>query len=169
MRVDTHTMGSRSPGFRNTSAGYQLSATKSLVELASSSSSSPAFSSTQLGRAVTATKAARAREEEQVALQQDQVRQDKIWREFVEAEWRGRKCWYQNWSFLKDYDPLGKKKEQKPLPKFVSVFSETIPNTTNQTIGSRMNTELGRMLVNMDYFINSGGRKKKLENELQPC
>ncbi|KFO14562.1 Uncharacterized protein C2orf50, partial [Balearica regulorum gibbericeps] len=88
--------------------------------------------------------------DEQAALQQDQVQQDKIWRESVVAEQRVRKIWYRNWSFLKDYDQMGKKKEQKPLPDYMPVFSSNVPNSTNQMIGSRMNTELGRALVNMD-------------------
>ncbi|XP_047927245.1 uncharacterized protein C2orf50 homolog isoform X2 [Anser cygnoides] len=124
--------------------------------------------STQPGRPVVAQPAARGRADEQAALQQDQVQQDKIWRESVEAEQRGRKIWYQNWSFLKDYDQMGKKKEQKPLPDYISVFSNKVPNSTNQNIGSRMNTELGKMLVNMDYFFSSGARKRKLEDDLQP-
>ncbi|XP_013810504.1 uncharacterized protein C2orf50 homolog [Apteryx mantelli] len=104
----------------------------------------------------------------QATLQQNLVQGDKIWREVVEAEQRGRKSWYQNWSFLKDYDQMGKKKEQKPLPDYVPVFSDKVPNSTNQIIGSRMNTELGKTLVNMDYFFSSGRRKKKLEDELLP-
>uniref|UniRef100_A0A8C3GLP3 Chromosome 2 open reading frame 50 n=1 Tax=Cairina moschata TaxID=8855 RepID=A0A8C3GLP3_CAIMO len=132
--------------------------------------SAPSLSrgSTQPGRPVLAQTAARSRADEQAALQQDQVQQDKIWREFVEAEQRGKKIWYQNWSFLKDYDQMGNKKEQKPLPDYISVFSNKVPNSTNQNIGSRMNTELGKMLVNMDYFFSSGARKRKLEDDLQP-
>ncbi|XP_067400976.1 uncharacterized protein C2orf50 homolog [Emydura macquarii macquarii] len=165
-------MGSRSTGFRRTtSAGYRLPAARSLVQLALSSS--PSLSTTQLGKAPPATQAfaqqaAQARKEEQSALWGDQVRQDKIWREFIEAERRGSKYWYQNWGFMKDYDPMGKTKEQEQLPEYVPVFSDKIPNTTNQTIGSRMNTEIGKTLVNMDYFLNSGRQKKKLEHEFQP-
>ncbi|XP_062429097.1 uncharacterized protein C2orf50 homolog [Rhea pennata] len=107
-------------------------------------------------------------EDRQAALQQNPVQGDKIWRETVEAEKRGRKSWYQNWSFLKDYDQMGKKREQKPLPDYVPVFSDKVPNSTNQIIGSRINTEPGKTLVNMDYFFSSGRRKKKLEDELLP-
>ncbi|KAL2306878.1 hypothetical protein Nmel_004822, partial [Mimus melanotis] len=57
---------------------------------------------------------------------------------------------YQNWSFLKDHDQMGKRKKQKPLPNYMSVFSSKVPNSTNQTTGSQMNTELGRALVNMN-------------------
>ncbi|XP_074942920.1 ciliary microtubule inner protein 5 isoform X2 [Phalacrocorax aristotelis] len=123
--------------------------------------------STQSRRPVIAQPAARAWADKQAALQQDQVQQDKIWRESAGAEQRGRKIWYQNWSFLKDYEQMGKKKEQKPLPNYLSGFSSKVPNSTNQTIGSRINTELGRALVNMDYFFSSGARKRKLEGELQ--
>ncbi|XP_053141617.1 uncharacterized protein C2orf50 homolog isoform X5 [Hemicordylus capensis] len=76
---------------------------------------------------------------------------------------------YQNWSFLKDYDPMGKKKEHEELPEYVSVFSDKIPNTSSRIIGSRMNTDLGKTLVTMDYFLNYGRRKNKLEQELQPA
>ncbi|XP_074845058.1 ciliary microtubule inner protein 5 [Carettochelys insculpta] len=165
-------MGSRSTGFRRTtSAGYQLPAARHLVEL--TSSSSPSLSTARHGKVlpgsgVLAQPAAQAQEKEQATLQKDQVQQDKIWREFIEAEWRGRKYWYQNWGFLKDYDPMGKKKEQEQLPEHVPVFSNKIPNTTNQIIGSRMNTEIGKTLVKMDYFLSSGRQKKKPEHELQP-
>nr|XP_010308214.1 PREDICTED: uncharacterized protein C2orf50 homolog [Balearica regulorum gibbericeps] len=126
------------------------------------------LSSTQARRSDIAQPATQAWADEQAALQQDQVQQDKIWRESVVAEQRVRKIWYRNWSFLKDYDQMGKKKEQKPLPDYMPVFSSNVPNSTNQMIGSRMNTELGRALVNMDYFFSSGARKRKLEGELQP-
>ncbi|KAM8809966.1 ciliary microtubule inner protein 5 [Eudromia elegans] len=102
------------------------------------------------------------------ALPPSPVRGDRVWREAVEAERRGRRSWYQNWSFLKDYDQLGRKKEQQPLPDYVPVFSDIVPNSTNQVIGSRMNTELGKTLANMDYFFSSGRRKQKLEDELLP-
>ncbi|XP_042751305.1 uncharacterized protein C2orf50 homolog [Lagopus leucura] len=130
------------------------------------SASAPPLSrgSIRLGRAHLA---ARSRTEEQAALQQDQVQQDKVWRESVEAERRGRKIWHQNWSFLKDYDQMGNKKEQKPLPDYMSVFSNTVPNSTNQNIGSRMNTELGKMLISMDYLFSRGAQKRKLEDDLQ--
>ncbi|XP_009463725.1 PREDICTED: uncharacterized protein C2orf50 homolog [Nipponia nippon] len=153
-------------GFRrNTLVRPRQPATTPLGQPASAPSVSPG--STQPRRPVIAQPAARAWADEQAALQQDQVQQDKIWRESVEAEQRQRRIWYQNWSFLKDYDQMGKKKEQKPLPNYVPVFSTKVPNSTNQTIGSRMNTELGKALVNMDYFFSSGARKRKFDGELQ--
>ncbi|KFO65259.1 Uncharacterized protein C2orf50, partial [Corvus brachyrhynchos] len=55
-----------------------------------------------------------------------------------------------NWSFLKDHDQIGKRKEQKLLPSCMSVLSSKVPNSTNQIIGNQMNTELGRALVNIN-------------------
>lgn len=135
--------------------------------------SSPLISSSKSGRTPAASQSlakteSKIWEEEQKALKEDQVRQDKVWREFVEAERRATKYWYQNWNFLKDYDPLGKKKEQEQLPDYVSVFSDKIPNTNSHIIGSRLNTDLGTTLVKMDYFLYCGRRKKKLGQELQP-
>uniref|UniRef100_A0A8C6ZIA4 Uncharacterized protein n=1 Tax=Nothoprocta perdicaria TaxID=30464 RepID=A0A8C6ZIA4_NOTPE len=78
---------------------------------------------------------------------------DRVWRERLEAERRGRNSW---------------KKEQKPLPEYVPVFSDIVPNSTNQVVGSRMNTELGKTLANMDYFFSGSRRKQKLEDELLP-
>ncbi|XP_008943682.1 PREDICTED: uncharacterized protein C2orf50 homolog [Merops nubicus] len=157
----------KSSGFRKNSSGTSWKpATTPLGQPASAPSVS--LGRTQPRRPVTAQPATQAWADEQAPLQQDQVQQDKIWRDLVEAEQRGRKMWYQNWSFLKDYDQMGKKKEQKPLPNYIPVFSSKVPNSTNQTIGSRMNTELGKALVHMDYFFSSGARKRKLEDELQP-
>ncbi|XP_006869518.1 PREDICTED: uncharacterized protein C2orf50 homolog [Chrysochloris asiatica] len=96
------------------------------------------------------------------------VQQDQLWRERLEAEQRSQRRWTHNWSFLKDYDPMGNKKEQPTLPEYVPLFSDTVPNSTNQVVGSRVDTPLGKVLINMDYFFMEGARKKKLEEELQP-
>ncbi|XP_026530067.1 uncharacterized protein C2orf50 homolog [Notechis scutatus] len=162
-------MGSQTNGARSTpSMGYLLPATSSAGNLASYSSLSL---SSRAGRSplVTSGKASsKIRWEEHEALKRDQVQQDKIWREAVEAERKATKYWYQNWSFLKDYDSLGKKKVSAQLPEYISIFSDKIPNTTNHVIGSRMNTDLGKTLIKMDYFLNYGKRKTKTEQELQP-
>ncbi|XP_070811571.1 uncharacterized protein C2orf50 homolog [Pituophis catenifer annectens] len=165
-------MGSKTNGLRSTtSTGYPLPANSSTGDLASYSSlslnsrsgRSPLVTSQNFGKA-----SSKICGEEQEALKRDQVQQDKIWREAVEAERKATKYWYQNWSFLKDYDPLGKKKVSAQLPEYISIFSDKIPNTTNHVIGSRMNTDLGKTLIKMDYFLNYGRRKTKTEQELQP-
>ncbi|XP_007423666.1 uncharacterized protein C2orf50 homolog [Python bivittatus] len=164
-------MGSKANGLRSTtSAEYPLPATSSAGDLASSSFLS--LSSSWSGRSPlvatqTSVKASgRLHGEEQEVLKRDQVQQDKVWREFVKAERKATKYWYQNWSFLKDYDPLGKEKVPDRLPEYIPIFSDKIPNTTNHVIGSRMNTDLGKTLIKMDYFLNYGRRKKKLGQEL---
>nr|XP_012636493.1 uncharacterized protein C2orf50 homolog [Microcebus murinus]XP_012636494.1 uncharacterized protein C2orf50 homolog [Microcebus murinus] len=74
----------------------------------------------------------------------------------------------ENWSFLKDYDPMGNKKEPEKLPDYVPFFSDTVPNSANRVVGSRVDTPLGQALIGMDFFFVEGARKKKLEEELQP-
>lgn len=64
--------------------------------------------------------------------------------------------------------PQGNRKEPVQLPEHVSLFSDTVPNSANQVVGSRVNTPLGQTLIGMDFFCVSGVRKKKLEAELQP-
>ncbi|XP_053236974.1 uncharacterized protein C2orf50 homolog isoform X1 [Podarcis raffonei] len=170
----SYRMGSRANGLRRTtSAGFRSPAT-SPADVNLASSSSPSLSSSQSARTLLATTQSSVKQssksrggEEQEALKADQVRQDTVWREFVEAERRATRYWYRNWSFLKDYDPLGRIKEPEQLPEYMSVFSDKIPNTSGHVIGSRMNTDLGKTLVKMDYFLNYGRRKNKLGQELQ--
>ncbi|XP_072134660.1 uncharacterized protein C2orf50 homolog [Mobula birostris] len=98
----------------------------------------------------------------------DVVRNDQVWREFVRTERQGVQQWENKWSFLKDYDAKGALKIREPLPEYVPVFSNKIPNTTNQTFGSRMDSRLGQALVRMDYQLQIDNRKKKLDSELVP-
>ncbi|XP_072491463.1 ciliary microtubule inner protein 5 isoform X2 [Notamacropus eugenii] len=96
------------------------------------------------------TQEAHGREAQQAALQANLVHQDNLWRELLEAELRGHKRWIENWSFLKDYDPMGNKKEHPKLPEYISLFSDTVPITVNQVIGSRVNTELEKKRIQME-------------------
>nr|XP_021149250.1 uncharacterized protein C2orf50 homolog isoform X2 [Columba livia] len=84
-------LGKGSEFRRNTLVRSRQPATTSLGQPASAPSAS--LGSTQPRRPVVAQPAARAWADKQAALQQDQVQQDKIWRESVEAEQRGRKIW----------------------------------------------------------------------------
>ncbi|XP_021499105.2 uncharacterized protein C2orf50 homolog [Meriones unguiculatus] len=97
------------------------------------------------------------------------VQQDQLWRELVEAEERGQRRWAENWGFLKDYDPMGNKKEPEELPAHVPFFSDTLPSSTSREVGSRVETPLGRALSHMDFFFMEGTRKRKPEDELQPA
>ncbi|XP_015207500.1 uncharacterized protein C2orf50 homolog isoform X2 [Lepisosteus oculatus] len=99
----------------------------------------------------------------------DPVKQDQVWREFVHAELEGARQWQKNWSFLKNYDQLGRLREEKALPTYVTVFSDKVPNTMNQTFGNRMNTDIGQALIHMDSILLRGNRKKKLSQDMLPC
>ncbi|XP_040286917.1 uncharacterized protein C2orf50 homolog [Bufo bufo] len=157
-------MGSRQISIRRaTSAGYRMPdrATTKLTSV-----SSVSLSKTHPGTQQIASRSDREKEKQSWG---DAVRKDHVWREFVEAERRGKKQWHENWSFLKEYDSLGNRKEVEQLPDKVPVYSDEVPNTTNQNIGSRINTDLGKTLVYMDFLLTSGNQKKKLGRELQPC
>ncbi|XP_008063732.1 uncharacterized protein C2orf50 homolog [Carlito syrichta] len=143
------------PGLqRTTSAGYRLP---------------PARPPARGGPGAVRSLGSQAPKTQQVAREaKEGVKQDQLWRELQEAEWQGRQRWVQNWGFLKDYDPMGNKKEPEKLPDYVPLFSDTAPNSTNQVVGSRLDTPLGKTLIGMDFFFMEGARKKKLEDELQP-
>lgn len=90
-------MGSKTNGLRSaTSTGYPLPATSSTGDLASYSSlslnsrsgRSPLVTSQNFRKA-----SSKIHGEEQEALKGDQVQQDKIWREAVEAERKATKYW----------------------------------------------------------------------------
>ncbi|KAK3553903.1 hypothetical protein QTP70_014460 [Hemibagrus guttatus] len=102
---------------------------------------------------------------------QDPVKQDRVWRELVRAERDRVKEWEKNWSFLKDFDQLGHPRTEAPLPSSISLFSDTIPNTSNQTFGSRVCTELGKELMRMDklLLLTTTHQKTKASPEMQPC
>ncbi|XP_053564916.1 uncharacterized protein C2orf50 homolog [Bombina bombina] len=157
-------MGSRQVTIRRaTSAGYRLP-NKGPAHLASVSSSS-------LGKTHPGARQAPVQSAQDKAKQawEDAVRKDCVWKEFVEAEKRGNKRWEENWNFLAEYDSMGNKKEEEPLPEHAPIFSAHSPNTTNENIGSRINTDLGQTLIHMDYFLTGGNQKKKLGHELLPC
>ncbi|KAM9315889.1 ciliary microtubule inner protein 5 [Gastrophryne carolinensis] len=152
-------MGSRQvPMRRATSAGYRMP-DKPAAKLAS-------HSSVSLNKSHPGTQTNSDKEKKSWG---DAVQKDHVWREFVEAERRGLKQWHENWSFLKEYDSLGNKKEVEELPEQLPMFSEDVPNTTNQNIGNRINTDLGKRLIRMDFSLTSGNQKKKLGADFLPC
>ncbi|XP_017573748.1 uncharacterized protein C2orf50 homolog [Pygocentrus nattereri] len=147
---------------RATSAGYRLPERPS-VALASQSSVS-----------VVRPLPGRARSNEPPERDidtRDPVKQDQVWREFVHAEQTGAKEWEKNWGFLKDFDQLGRPRAEPPLPSYVPLYSDTVPNTTNQTFGSRVCTELGKELMRIDklLILTASHRKTKRSPEMQPC
>ncbi|MEE6515214.1 hypothetical protein FKM82_023790 [Ascaphus truei] len=160
-------MESRQASVRQTtSAGYRLPDTGS-AQLGSASSAS--CSKLLPGAQATQNRPPLGSRDEGKQRWGDAVGQDRVWREYVEAERRGGKRWHEHWSFLKEYDSLGNKKDEEMLPEHAPVISGQIPNTTSQNIGSRINTDLGKALVHMDYFLTGGNQRKTFGNELLPC
>ncbi|CAB1331048.1 unnamed protein product [Coregonus sp. 'balchen'] len=88
----------------------------------------------------------------QTPLSRDPVKQDQVWREFVRAERNG-----------------GNHRAERPLPNYVPVFSDHLPNTTNQMFGSRVCTPLGRELMRMDKLLIGSYSKCKQGPDMQPC
>ncbi|XP_054470502.1 uncharacterized protein C2orf50 homolog [Anoplopoma fimbria] len=101
----------------------------------------------------------------------DPVKQDRVWKEAVWSERRGARDWEKNWNFLRNYDQMGQLKTEEPLPSYVSLFSDRVPNTTNQMFGSRLSTPLGSDLVRLDRMSLWSGihHKCKQDPEMLPC
>ncbi|GAA6235889.1 uncharacterized protein C2orf50 homolog [Lates japonicus] len=108
---------------------------------------------------------------EQSPDKRDPVKQDQVWKELVWSERRGVREWEKNWNFLRNYDQMGQLKSEEPLPSYVSLFSDHVPNTTNQMFGSRLSTPMGSELVRLDRLLlwSGSNRKRKLDPEMLPC
>ncbi|XP_034419213.1 uncharacterized protein C2orf50 homolog [Cyclopterus lumpus] len=100
----------------------------------------------------------------------DTVKQDRVWKEAVQAERRGVREWEKNWNFLRNYDQMGQLKSEEPMPSYVSLFSDRVPNTGNQMFGSRLSTPLGISVVRLDRLTLRSARHPKCEQdtEMQP-
>ncbi|KAK1170256.1 hypothetical protein AOXY_G7060 [Acipenser oxyrinchus oxyrinchus] len=160
-------MGSRPADLRRTtSAGYRLPEI-SAVDLTSNCTTSASRQTENKSR--TAESSGKNLPPAGNSEKRDTVKQDQIWKESIHAEWQGNKQWQRNWSFLKDFDQLGRPKAEEPLPEYVPVFSDKVPNTTNRTFGSRMNTDIGQTLIHKDSLLLRGNRRKKLSQDLLPC
>lgn len=101
----------------------------------------------------------------------DPVKQDQVWKEFVRAERTGMKEWEKNWSFLMNFDQLGHPRTETSLPSSGSIYSDRVPNTSNQMFGSGLYTELGKEMIRLDnlLILTANHRKAKRNPEMQPC
>ncbi|CAM4726241.1 unnamed protein product [Leuciscus chuanchicus] len=101
----------------------------------------------------------------------DPVKQDQVWKEFVRAERTGTKEWEKNWSFLMNFDQLGNPRTETSLPSSGSLYSDRVPNTSNQMFGSGLYTELGKEMIRLDnlLILTANHRKAKRNPEMQPC
>ncbi|KAG7226192.1 hypothetical protein INR49_014288, partial [Caranx melampygus] len=102
-----------------------------------------------------APRSARSRPGEQNPDKSDPVKQDRVWTELMRSERRGIREWEKKWSFLRNYDQMGELKTEEPLPSDPSLFSDQVPNTTNQTFGSRLSTPLGNEMLRLDRLLLS--------------
>ncbi|XP_052097023.1 uncharacterized protein C2orf50-like isoform X1 [Mytilus californianus] len=105
-------------------------------------------------------------------VQCDAVKQDTIWKESVTGEKRCLKNWSSDWGFLTDFDSkgdgitMGNQIERDPLPEKASIFSSDMPNTNSGNYGSRVNTDVGRQMQNLEYKFYAEKRRRKLGNDL---
>lgn len=65
----------------------------------------------------------------------------------------------------------GHPRTETPLPNSVSLYSDRVPNTSNQMFGSGLYTELGKELIRLDNLLTltANHRKAKRNPEMQPC
>lgn len=65
----------------------------------------------------------------------------------------------------------GRPRAETTLPNSVSLYSDRLPNTSNQMLGSGLYTELGKELIRIDSLLTltSNNRKTKRNQEMQPC
>ncbi|XP_070777163.1 uncharacterized protein C2orf50 homolog [Enoplosus armatus] len=101
----------------------------------------------------------------------DPVKRDQVWKELVCSERRGVREWEKNWHFLRNYDQMGQLKSEEPLPSYVPLFSDRVPNTTNRMFGSRLSTQLGSELVRLDRLLPWSGshHRRKQDPDMLPC
>ncbi|XP_069105587.1 uncharacterized protein C2orf50-like isoform X3 [Argopecten irradians] len=103
----------------------------------------------------------------------DTVTQDRIWKQAVGKEEMCLKNWSENWGFLTEFDAKGEgitmagnRKEPEPLPEKISIFSDDVPNTNSGNYGSKVNTEVGKTMQQLEFQFYSGKRRKKMGNDL---
>ncbi|KAK7905240.1 hypothetical protein WMY93_017847 [Mugilogobius chulae] len=99
---------------------------------------------------------------------EDPVKQDMMWRELVWSERKTVKTWEKNWDFLKKYDNLGEPRQETPLPSYVPIFSDLVPQTSNQMFGSRLSSPMGKELLRLDrlLFLSSSHQRRKLDPDM---
>eukprot|EP00118_Oscarella_pearsei_P000293 m.4636 g.4636 ORF g.4636 m.4636 type:complete len:115 (+) comp11038_c0_seq1:104-448(+) len=96
----------------------------------------------------------------------DVVRQDTIWRKAVHRETRSAKKWRENWSFISEYDSKGQKKKTPPKPSNRTYFSDKVPVTTSQDIGSRASTPLNQVIKQLERTMSKPNQKSDLNTAL---
>ncbi|XP_041361584.1 uncharacterized protein C2orf50-like isoform X2 [Gigantopelta aegis] len=91
------------------------------------------------------------------------VSQDTIWKQSVAAEKRCLKNWDEQWGFLTEFDAKGEHKEKEELPDRCVMFSDNVPNTNSGNYGSRLTTEPGLSMQNLEFQFFSGHKRRKMD------
>lgn len=66
----------------------------------------------------------------------------------------------------------GHPRTETSLPSSGSLYSDRVPNTSNQMFGSGLYTELGKEMIRLDNLLiltANHHRKAKRNPEMQPC
>lgn len=88
-------------------------------------------------------------------------REERIWIEAIEKEGKAILEWNEKWGFLADYDMKGEIKEQKELPEKISVYSDSVPSSSGQTYGHRLETDVAKQMADMQKALSSTYRRQK--------
>ncbi|XP_028250812.1 ciliary microtubule inner protein 5 [Parambassis ranga] len=106
--------------------------------------------------------------ETQTSHWKDPVKRDQVWKDLIWNERRVAREWEKNWSFLRNIDLTGRLRPEQPLPSNLSLFSDKVPNTSNQIYGTQQSTPLGREVSRRDR-LTVGHNKRKGDPEMLPC
>jgi len=60
----------------------------------------------------------------------------------------------------------GNQIDREPLPEKASIFSSDMPNTNSGNYGSRVTTNLGQQMQNLEFKFYAEKRRRKLGNDL---
>ncbi|XP_067941107.1 uncharacterized protein C2orf50-like [Watersipora subatra] len=97
----------------------------------------------------------------------DVVSQDQIWKQAVENEQKGLQKWENAWGFLTEYDSRGNPVEKTAIPgKFEQHKTGPVPITNSRLYGSRIGTEHGQNMLNLEFQLSKNNKKRKLDSEM---
>ncbi|CAI9729110.1 Hypothetical predicted protein [Octopus vulgaris] len=71
-----------------------------------------------------------------------------------------------NWGFLAKFDSKGMLKTEKELPDKLNMFSNTLPNTSSGSYGAKLESPVGRQILNLEFKFYGNLRRKRTEDLL---
>ncbi|XP_043999679.1 uncharacterized protein C2orf50 homolog [Gambusia affinis] len=91
------------------------------------------------------------------------------WKDLCVKERRIALEWDETWGAVLDCGTQDAPMDEKSLPKNLSVYSEFVPNTSNQVYGSRQIMPHGKQMIKQDglplFHGSYRGKKKTVEKE----